>query len=106
MKIAKVPSGLNVSGRKFWKKVLLEYELSESHDLERLAMAAKCLDDLDDAEGRIKADGRFTVNRYGATVEHPGCKMVRDSRMLFIKIIRELALDIQIPSDSRPPRQY
>lgn len=105
MKIAKIPKGLKVAGRKFWKKVLNEYELPDTHDLTRLEMAAKCLDELADAENRIKADGRFTVNRYGATVEHPGCKMVRDSRILFIKIIRELNLDIPAPV-ARPPRNY
>jgi len=68
-------------------------------------MAAKCLDELSAAEMQIKTDGMFTVNRYGATVEHPGCKMVRDSRMLFIKIIRELNLDIPA-QESRPPRKY
>ena len=105
MKIAKPPKGLNSTGKKFWKKVLSEYELSDSHDLERLLMACKCLDELVDAENRIKADGRFTVNRYVATVEHPACKMIRDSRILFIKIVRELNLDIPAPV-ARPPRNY
>jgi phage terminase small subunit len=105
MKTPKAPKGLASTGKKFWKKVLSEYELPDTHDLERLAMGAKCLDELADAENRIKADGRFTVNRYGATVEHPACKMIRDSRMLFIKIVRELNLDIPVP-ESRPPRRY
>jgi phage terminase small subunit len=106
MKFLKAPSGLKATGRRFWKNVLSEYELSETHDLERLCMAAKCLDDLAMAEKRVKDDGMFTKNRYGNVVEHPGLKMIRDMRLLFIKIVRELALDIIDPSDSRPPRQY
>jgi phage terminase small subunit len=106
MKIPKTPSGLNASGKKFWKKILSEFELNETHDLERLCMAAKCLDDLGEAEKRVKKDGMFAVNRYGATVEHTGVKMIRDSRMLFIKIIREMGLDLVVPEDSRPPRRY
>jgi phage terminase small subunit len=105
MKIAKIPKGLKVAGRKFWKKVLNEYELADSHDLERLSMACKCLDTLADAEKRVDTDGLFSVNRYGATVEHPGVKMIRDNRMLFVKIIRELNLDIPAPV-ARPPRNY
>jgi hypothetical protein len=102
----KTPDGLKSKGAAFWKKVLSEYELSEAHDLSRLEMAAKCLDDLAEAEKRVEADGMFTTNRYGATVEHVGCKTIRDNRLLFVKIIRELALDIIAPGDSRPPRQY
>lgn len=106
MKIAKSPSGLKVNGRKFWKKVLSEYDLTDSHDLERLSMAAKCLDDLCEAEKRVKEDGMFTRNRYGSVVEHVGLKMIRDTRLLFLKTIRELSLDISTGPEARPPRQY
>ena len=106
MKIAKAPNGLKAAGKRFWKKVLSEYELTGAHDLERLSMAGKCLDDLAEAEKRVKDDGRFTNNRYGSVVEHPGVKMIRDTRLLFVKIVREMCLDIVEPGDSRPPRQY
>lgn len=106
MKIARVPKGLQADGKKFWKKVLNEYELPDTHDLERLAMACKCLDALSEIEERVKVDGRFTVNRYKTPIEHPGCKMIRDNRMLFIKIIREIGLDLTTAADARPPRQY
>jgi P27 family predicted phage terminase small subunit len=106
MKLIRVPRGLKAAGKKFWKKVLSEYELQDSHDLERLAMACKCLDDLVEIEERVETDGRFVKNRYGTPVEHPGCKMIRDNRMLFIKIIRETGLDLTTVTDARPPRQY
>lgn len=104
MKIPQVPKGLKAAGKRFWKKVLSEYELIDAHDRERLAMAAKCLDDLSEIEARVESDGRFVTNRYGTPVEHPGCKMLRDNRMLFVKIIREIGLDLA--TESRPPRQY
>lgn len=106
MKITTPPKELKTAGKNFWKKVLSEYELSDSHDLERLSMACKCLDDLVEIEARVETDGRFVVNRYGTPVEHPGCKMIRDNRMLFIKIIRETGLDLNTATDARPPRQY
>ena len=102
----KTPTDLGAQGRRFWESLLREVELEEAHDLERLCMACKCLDDLDVAESRVKADGMFTINRYGATVEHPAFKTIRDLRLLFVKIIRELGLDIAAPGESRPPRQY
>lgn len=106
MERIKAPGELKVPGKQFWQSVLKEAELEEAHDLERLKMACKCLDDLSEAEERVKVDGMFTVNRYGATVEHPAFKTIKDLRLLFVKIIRELALDITAPGESRPPRQY
>lgn len=97
---------LGIHGRRFFDKVMEEAGLEDAHDLERLLMACRCLDDLDVAESRVKVDGMFTINRYGATVEHPAFKTIKDLRLLFVKIIRELSLDIAAPSESRPPRLY
>ena len=106
MKIKTPPKELQAAGRAFWRKVLGEFSLTDSHDLERLGMAAKCLDDLAEAEQRVRLDGMFAVNRYGNTIEHPGLKVIRDTRLLFVKIIRELGLDIVNPQETRPPRLY
>ena len=105
MKTIRAPKGLKAAGKKFWKKVLSEYPFDETHDFERLSMAAKCLDDVSEVEAIVEEAGRFTTNRYGGIIEHPGVKSIRDFRMLFIKIIRELNLDIS-GSESRPPRSY
>ncbi|MDD3847492.1 MAG: hypothetical protein PHC90_14180 [Syntrophorhabdaceae bacterium] len=102
----KIPSGLKTPGKKFYKKVLEEYDISESHDLERLFMAAKCLDEIAADEKLLKAEGRFIEDRFHQKREHPASKAVRDNKTLFCRIIRELALDITDPGDSRPPRQY
>jgi P27 family predicted phage terminase small subunit len=99
------PEGLKEKGKEFWEKVLSEYELIETHDLERLAMACKCLDNLTAAEDRVNNDGMFIKNRYGNIVEHAGLKTIKDMRLLFVKIIRELGLDLAVP-ESRPPRRY
>ena len=106
MKKITAPKELKAAGKKYWLQSQSEIPMTEAHDLERLLMACKCLDDLAEIEARVEKDGMFTVNRYGQTVEHPGIKMVRDTRLLFVKIIRELGLDLVQPDDSRPPRQY
>ena len=54
MKTIRPPKGLKPAGKKFWKKVLSEYEFEETHDFERLAMAAKCLDDVAEVEETLK----------------------------------------------------
>ncbi len=106
MKIPKAPAGLNTAGRVFWKKCLSEFELSESHDLQRLEMACRTLDDLKQAQDRVKKDGMFTVNRYNNVIEHPAMKSIKNLRLLFCKIVRELNLDVSLPDESRPPRNY
>lgn len=101
----KIPQDLKKHGRAFWQAVQADYSMQEAHDLERLKMAARCLDDIAAAEEQIEKDGAFVRDRYGQVKEHPAGKVVREHRALFIRIIRELALDIDMP-DSRPPRQY
>jgi len=100
----KYPKDLKKTGRAFWKRVLTEYQLEEAHDLQRLQMAACCLDDIDDAEQKIETDGMFVKDRYDQLKENPAGKVVRDNRIIFCRIIRELALDLS--EDTRPPRQY
>jgi len=103
---AKLPAGLKIPGQTFYRKVLEEYELPETHDLERLLMAAKCLDEIADDEKTVKNEGRFIEDRFNQKREHPASKAIRDNKTLFCRIIRELALDITTPGDARPPRQY
>jgi phage terminase small subunit len=106
MKIPKAPPGLQSPGKQFWKKANSETVFEESHDLERLLMACKCLDDIQVAEQEIKTNGVFIKDRYGQPKEHVACKVIRDCRIIFCRIIRELGLDIETPPDSRLPRRY
>ena len=106
MKIPKTPNGLQGSGKKFFKKVLSEYILSESHDLERLFMACRCLDEISAAEKIVVMEGRFIEDRFKQKREHPAGKAIRDNKVLFCRIIRELGLDLEGTQESRPPRQY
>lgn len=106
MKIPKAPNGLQSHGKRFFKKVLSEYVLTESHDLERLYLGCRCLDEIAEDEKVVKAEGRFIEDRFKQKREHPAAKSIRDNKIIFLRIVRELGLDISSPTDSRPPRQY
>ena len=106
MKTQKTPNGLKAPGKKFYKRVLAEYEMTEGHDLERLFMACRCLDEIAESEKVVKEEGRFIEDRFNQKREHPAAKSIRDNKIIFCRIIRELALDIVTPEDSRPRRQY
>jgi len=101
----KAPKTLGKAGRKFWKTVLEEFSLTDAHDLERLTLACGCLDAIDAAQEQIEQDGAFIADRYGAVKEHPAGKVVRENKVIFCRIVREMALDIEMP-ESRPPRRY
>ena len=105
-KRTKCPSGLKKPGRLFWKKVMSEFVLQDAHDLKRLEQACHCLDEIQQAEDVIEKEGHFIRDRFAQTKEHPAMKTVRDTRLLFLKTIRELGLDLQNPEPPRPPRQY
>ena len=105
MKIKRAPSGLKAAGKSFWRKVLSEYQLEEAHDLQRLFQLCGCLDEIGEAEEVVEKDGRFILDRFGQQKEHPASRAIRDNKVLFCRILRELALDIAVP-DSRIPRQY
>jgi len=106
MKKQKIPSGLKKQGQAFWKKINSETIFEDSYDIERLLMAAKTLDEISIAEVAMKKTGMFIKDRYGSLREHPACKTIRDNKIIFCRIIRELGLDIEQPEDPRLPRQY
>jgi hypothetical protein len=102
----KAPTGLRGPGRRFWKAATRERVFSESHDLARLLIGARTLDEIAADEATLATEGRFTVDRWGRRVAHPALKSLQENRALFLRVIRELALDLVAPEDSRPPRQY
>jgi hypothetical protein len=105
-KTIRTPSGLERAGKDFWKKIHSEYVFEETADLQRLFMAARCLDTIEAAERAVEQDGYFIEDRFKQKREHPGLRTCRDNKTIFCRIIRELGLDIPDAVESRPPRQY
>ena len=105
MKIPRAPKGLKKFGRKFWREAHKERELSDSHDLKRLEMACRCLDEIDHDQDLVEVEGRFLKNRFDQSIENPAAKAIRDNKVLFCRIIRELGLDAPTP-ETRLPGRY
>jgi len=106
MKTPKPPGRLNGPGRKFWNRVLAEYVITEAHDLERLFYACTSINQICSAEKVVSSQGAFIKDRFQQTREHPAMRTIRDNKLLFVKIIREIGLDLNTPQESRPLRQY
>lgn len=61
----KPPKDLKASGRKFWRQVNADYEISESHHLEILKQCAFCLDRIEMARKEVEKHGAFIQDRFG-----------------------------------------
>ncbi len=101
-----IPKYLKKRGRAFYKKVREEFVIDKVHDKERLALAAGELDTQDAAQEAIEEHGHYITNRYGNVIENPAVKTMRDSRTLFVRIVRELGLDLVTAEEARPPGKY
>lgn len=100
------PKSLKKAGNQFWKTVMAEFVLESGHDLTRLEMACSCLDTIAESETIVEKEGLFVLDRFEQQKEHPGLKTIRDNKVIFCRIIRELGLDLEPPSDSRPRGRY
>jgi phage terminase small subunit len=88
--------------RRWWSGVVAEFEL-DPHHLMLLTLAAEAWDRCEQARERILEDGAYVEDRWGQIKAHPGIAIERDSRIGFARLLRELALDVLPPGDSRPP---
>jgi len=104
-KSQKTPNYLKLYGGKFYRGVLSDYEISETHDLQLLAEASACIDRVYESRAEIEKAGAFFRDRFGQPREHPAHKTERDNKILFARLLRELNLDIEIPAN-RPPKRY
>ena len=93
-------------GRRFWKKVLDDFNLQDHHHLELLTQACRCLDRVAECEARIKQDGPTVVDRFDQLKPHPLLQVEKDHRILFLRALRELQLDASAPEEARPPQLY
>jgi len=103
MKIA-APKHLRKETRGFWSGIVRDFQL-EPHHVKLLTAACESWDRAIQAREAVTLAGCFSTNRHGEIKPHPGLSVERDSRSLFAKLIRELNLDVDTPTEeySRPP---
>jgi len=99
----KPPAHLSLATRKWWRLIVEEYELG-SHHLKVLQAACEAWDRQQEARQRLAEDGAYLPDRFGQLRAHPAVAVERDSRIAFIRAVRELALDEDGPEMPRPPR--
>lgn len=98
------PAHLARTTKTWFLKVRAEYVLQDHH-VRLLTLAGEAWDRCAQARQVIDAEGLTYTDRFEAPRARPEVSIERDSRLAFVRLIRELDLDIEPPSDerSRPP---
>ena len=91
------------SAKILWASVLGGYVL-EVHHREILKAACVELTRGDTAKKIIDADGPVIQDRFGVAKEHPAVAIERNAHTTFLRLLRELGLDVA-PAESRGPRR-
>ena len=97
------PRHFTASTKAWWRTVTAEFEL-QSHHLKLLQAACESWDRYQSARKTLDAEGLTIATRHGAKA-HPAIQVERDSRISFVRIVRELDLDLEPPPapSARPP---
>jgi phage terminase small subunit len=97
------PSHLRPTTREWFEQICRDYELESQH-IKLLRLAADAWDRVQEARQAIKKHGLTFVDRFGAPRARPEVKMEIENRTSFARLLRELAIDTEPPSDAnRPP---
>jgi len=96
------PKHLKEATRKWWLLVLEEYELEEHH-VRLLTLAGESWDRCQLAREALADLGMVYNDRFGQPHARPEVAIERDCKVSFARLIRELALDISEPNETRHP---
>ena len=96
------PSHLQTRGREWFCMVASAFNF-EPHDLALVQAAAEQLDRAEAARVQIAAEGQTTIDRFRQVKPHPAVEQEKQALLAFVRLRRELGLDVEPPADSRPP---
>lgn len=97
------PKHLRPTTRKWWEGIAADYDLG-THHIKLLTAAGEAWDRYQQAREALAAHGGTTFNdRFGCPHARPEVAIERDSRLAFVRTLRELNMSENPPDDSRPP---
>ena len=100
-KAPRPPGHLSRAARKWWSGVMECYEIEE-HMIQTVTAAAEAWDRKEMAREILGKEG-LTIDCRDGKKTHPAVGIERDSRLAYLRAVRELCLSAEDPEDSRPP---
>lgn len=88
-KAPKAPAGLGTRGRRLWRQVVADYELSVA-DVELLTEACRCADDAERLALELADQPVLVVGSAGQPRANPLAKELRDTRNLLGQLLGRL----------------
>lgn len=85
------PAGLGTRGRRYWRQILGQFELSDS-EMQLLTEVCRCLDRLDLLDEAIRELGATVTGSQGQTVVNPAMTEARGQQALLHRLVAALAL--------------
>ena len=94
----KPPNGLATRGRKFWRDVVDEFDLTDA-ERHLLHEACRSLDRIDALEALVATEGQTVTGSTGQTVLHPAIAEARQQRLVLGRLVKQL----ELPDEDTPP---
>jgi hypothetical protein len=91
--IPRAPKGSGPDGRKLWRAVLSDYELSE-HELSLLTRACRVADACANLQAIVDTEGPLYTTRLGETRTHPALVELRNQGLLLARLITALRVPL------------
>jgi phage terminase small subunit len=102
-KLPRPPKYLRPPTKRWWKEVVATWELSPHH-IRLLTLACGAWDRAEQAREALAQFGlTFMDEKLNRVAARPEVAIERDSRIAFARLLRELDLDTEASSSSRPP---
>lgn len=97
------PKHLRPATRRWFSQINELFAL-ESHHLKLLLLAAEAWDRVLEAREGLAEHGLVYIDRHGSPRPRPEVAIEHNGRLGFAKLLREIDLDAEPPSDTRLPR--
>ena len=104
MTVKRAPLHLQPETRRWFRYVVTEWADLEPHHVRILTAACEAWDRCCQAREVIDDKGLTFEDRFGAPRTRPEIGIERDSRLAFLRAVRELDLDVEPPSQPGRPR--
>jgi phage terminase small subunit len=99
----KPPAHLSDEASAWWREVVDAFDLDDHH-LRLLRLSAEAWDSCQTARRAIATHGQTYSDRFNQPRARPEIAIERDARLAFVRILRELGLDVSEPAETpRPP---
>lgn len=89
------PYGLTPESRRWFKKMVDEYQIVDTGGLLILQTGMEAFDRMRAAQTTIKKDGLTFLDKAGQIKSHPLCSVERDARTQMMAALKSLNLDLE-----------